>query len=140
MHPMVSPRYNINFIVHNCDINFLSLLEPWCDKIFVDCDIEEYIAHEQPNTEFDLRKRLVNTESEINADIIVEFDVKHMSQDDFNLLQQLPDIIKDSGALGKFELGVYTITINALTEYQSHLSRLDSEWYINKLKRLQYDI
>lgn len=135
MHPIVSPKYNMNFIVRNCNTAFLAALEPWCDKIYVDCDTEEYIKGEQPNTEFDLRKRITNQQSDITSDIVVEVDARTITQDDFNLLQQLPDIIKDSGEIGKFELGVYTITINALTEYQHHLSTLNSQWYTNKLKR-----
>lgn len=137
MHPIVSPRYNMNFIVHNCNTVFLSALEPWCDKIYIDSNAEEYISVEQHNTEFDLRKRIVTDNKNVSSDIVVEFDTQGMTQDDFNLLQQLPDIIKDSGEIGKFQLGIYTITINALTEYQSHLSTLNSEWYTNKLKRLQ---
>jgi hypothetical protein len=40
---------------------------------------------------------------------------------DPELLQQFPNIIKESGEVGKFELDIFTIEINNLTEYQNNL-------------------
>jgi len=51
-------------------------------------------------------------------DIIVEVDGNTFTQQDFITIQQLNDIIKESGEIGSFELGNLKITINSLTEYQ----------------------
>jgi hypothetical protein len=51
-------------------------------------------------------------------DIIVEVDGNNITQQDFGMIQQLNDIIKESGEIGSFELGNLKITINSLTEYQ----------------------
>jgi hypothetical protein len=57
-------------------------------------------------------------------DIIVEVDGNKFTQQDFQIIQQLNAIVKDSGELGKFELGNLKITINSLMEYQNNLIHL----------------
>jgi GT2 family glycosyltransferase len=59
-------------------------------------------------------------------DIIVEIDGNTFTQQDFNLIQQLNDIIKESGEIGSFELGNLKIKINQMREYQNDLIYLSS--------------
>jgi glycosyltransferase involved in cell wall biosynthesis len=54
-------------------------------------------------------------------DIVVEIDGNTFNQQDFQIIQQLNDIIKDNGDVGSFELGNLKITINAMDEYQNDL-------------------
>jgi hypothetical protein len=54
-------------------------------------------------------------------EIIIEVDGNTFTQQDFGIIQQLNDIIKDSGEIGSFELGNLKITINAMNEYQNDL-------------------
>ena len=54
-------------------------------------------------------------------DIIVEIDGNKFTQDDFNIIQQLNDIIKENGEIGSFELNNLKITINSMNEYQDTL-------------------
>ena len=79
-----------------------------------------------------LKKKLIisNPNSNLNQlqdwfnggeDIIVEIDGNNFNQQDFQVLQQLNDIIKDSGEIGTFELGNIKIKINSLNEYQNNL-------------------
>ena len=57
-------------------------------------------------------------------DIIVEIDGNSFNQQDFIILQQLNDIIKDSGDIGTFQVGNLKITINSLEEYQKDLIKI----------------
>jgi mevalonate pyrophosphate decarboxylase len=57
-------------------------------------------------------------------DIIVEVDGRNFNQQDYNTIQQLNDIIKDSGEIGSFELDNLKITINSMDEYQNTLIKL----------------
>jgi len=57
-------------------------------------------------------------------DIIVEVDGNTFTQQDFNYIVQLNEIIKDSGEAGQFNLGNLKITINSLQEYQKDLIKL----------------
>jgi len=57
-------------------------------------------------------------------DIIIETDGNNFTQQDFTTIQQLNDIIKESGEIGSFELGNLKITINSMDEYQNALIKL----------------
>jgi hypothetical protein len=52
------------------------------------------------------------------TDIVVEVNGNAFTQDDFNIIQQLNDIIKQNGEIGSFELNNLKITINSMDEYQ----------------------
>lgn len=57
-------------------------------------------------------------------DIIVKVDGNSFTQQDFQIIQKLNDIIKDSGEIGEFELGNLKIQINSLNEYQKDLIKI----------------
>jgi GT2 family glycosyltransferase len=57
-------------------------------------------------------------------DIIVEVDGNTFTQQDFNYITQLNEIVKDSGEVGQFNLGNLKITINSLQEYQNDLIKV----------------
>jgi glycosyltransferase involved in cell wall biosynthesis len=54
-------------------------------------------------------------------DIIIEVDGNRFTEQDFQIIQKLNDIIKDSGEIGEFELGNLKITINSLKTYERDL-------------------
>ena len=89
--------------MESCDINLLRELEPWCSYLVVpDSElIERYIEQEQTNTDYDLTKRL-HTDIPNNPiyDIRVVFNPLEMTQSSFQIITQLPKIIKDSGSEG----------------------------------------
>jgi len=57
-------------------------------------------------------------------DIIVEVDGGVFNQDDYGIIQQLNDIVKENGEIGSFELGNLKITINSMDEYQNDLIKI----------------
>lgn len=122
-------KYNIAYVVHNCQLPALETLELFCDRIYVTENFNigrmwDYVELEQENTSFDLSKRVLtikNNDPIAENDIVVEFDLLQFNPDSFNILQQLPEIIKESGEPGTFELDIFKITINSLTEYQNDL-------------------
>ena len=116
-------KYNIGFVVNNCNLQLLEILEPWCDNIYVNCEIESYITRELLNTRFNLKDRIKNIKDKSN-NIIIEFDATKLTNDNFQLLQQLPEIIHESGEIGEFELDIFKITINSLETYEYTLIRL----------------
>jgi glycosyltransferase involved in cell wall biosynthesis len=132
MEPIVTPKYNIAYVVKNCNLELLSVLEPWCDRIYTDevyrvGRLQDYIENEQENTSFDLAKRVLcigHNDPIGENDIVIEFDATQLNQQNFHLLQQFPGIIKESGEVGKFELDIFTITISYLEEYQNNLIKL----------------
>jgi hypothetical protein len=128
MEPIIPPKYNIAYIVKKCNSELLGVLEPWCDRIYIEDDMQvltsHYIDKEQQNTSFDLTKRVLTigyNDPVGENDIVVEFDSTQLNQDNFQLLQKLPEIIKESGGVGEFELDIFKITISNLQEYQNDL-------------------
>jgi len=127
-YPIILPKYNIAYVVKKCNLELLSVLEPWCDRIYIEDEMQvltsHYIDKEQKNTSFDLNKRVLcigHNDPIGENDIVVEFDATQLSQQNFQLLHQLPEIIKESGEIGKFEIDIFRITINHLEEYQNEL-------------------
>lgn len=139
-HPIIPPKYNIGFVVKNSTIDTLKVLEPYCDRLYIDDEmgvlITHYINSEQSNTLFDLKKRLVHSKynnADEYEDIVVEFDWKYFNVNSMNILQNIHYIINDSGAIGKFEMDIFTITINQMKDYTTNLINLNDSWYVDKL-------
>jgi glycosyltransferase involved in cell wall biosynthesis len=120
-HPIIIPKYDIGFIVKNCNHQLLEALEVWCSTIYVDCDYKQYVKKEQSNTSFDLYDRIKSYDNEKQNEILVSFDATQLNQNSFQLLQQLPNIIKDNGEIGSFELDIFKIDIIQMNEYQNNL-------------------
>lgn len=121
MKPTIPPKYNISIEVTNPQPQLLELLEPWCDLISVNLPqelIESYVSKEQPNTTINLRGKInVNKESEIK----IRVNGNLFNQQDYQMLQQIPQIIQQSGTLGEFKLGNLELVIKGMTEYQNNL-------------------
>ena len=111
---IVPPKYNIAFRISKCGSLLLHALEPWCDAIYTDADYMQYITLEQPKTHYDLRKRCFSLDIESTEHIVVEFDASEMSQQSYNMIQNLSQIIEQSGEIGSFELDIFKITIKSL--------------------------
>ena len=125
--PIVPPKYDVGFIIKNCNPQLLTALEPWCDTIYIDSndrEIETYIANEQPNTIIPLHERVKPFDNEKNNEILVEIDGSTFRQNDFVNIQRLSQIIKNSGEIGKFELENLSIEIIQMNEYTKDLIKL----------------
>ena len=135
MKPIVPSKYNIAFQVTNCNMSILEALEPWCDRIYIDDSMQEFIDHyidmEQPNTKFDLTKRVFcigyNDPGSEN-DIVVSIDGKTFTQTDFQCIQQLTEILDSSELLTEFnepgeeyQLGNLKTTIYSIQTYEKEL-------------------
>lgn len=132
MEPIIIPKYNIAYVVKKCNSQLLGVLEPWCDRIYIENKdiVDIYIDREEENTSYDLSKRVFveqNNNPKEENDIVIEFDATQLTQQNFQLLQQLPSIIKESGGIGEFELDIFKITINYIEEYQNNLIYINNE-------------
>ena len=120
-------KYNIGFIVSNCNSQLLEVLEPWCDNISSDTNYKDYIEREQSNTKFNLKDRVRSymfNDKEKPNNILVEFDATQLNNTNFQIIQQLPEIIQESGEIGEFELDIFKITIKSLETYEHNLIKI----------------
>ena len=132
MKPMIPSKYNIAFVVKNCNQLMLSYIEPWGDRTYIEDDmhvlIDSYIELEQPNTLIDLSKRLFHISHNDpygENDIVVEFDATRLTREDYNNIQSLSEILDASDLLTEFsepgeefQLGNLKITIYSVQMYQ----------------------
>ena len=124
LKPLIPPKYNIGFVVGNCREDVLYELEPWCSTIYVESPIiSEYIEKEQKETDFNLTERVTTIMDNPDNDIVVEFDARELTQEQFTYLTQLPDILSNDDNLetGNFNLGIFSITINNVKTYEKDL-------------------
>ncbi len=124
MKPIVAPKYNIGIILEGVTLALLELLEPWCDTIYVkdyNLIVPEYIAKEQPNTSYDLLERIKPYDNEKNCEILLKVDGDVFMNQDFQIIQQLSQIIRQYGEPGQFQLGNMVVEIVQMNEYQNSL-------------------
>ena len=129
LKPIVPPKYKVYFKAYNCNLDLLRELEPWCDMIFLDSGaigkyVHQYRVEEQPNTQFNLDKRIkMYGWSEITDKdaVVVEFDCQKLTPDNFQIIVNLSEIIQESGELGVMELDIFKFHINSLETYEKNL-------------------
>lgn len=124
MKPIIPSKYDIGFIIKNCNQQILQHLEPWCSTMYVDCDYKEYINQEQNNTNYDLSERIYPYDNEKQNHILIQFDGNKLTNDSFNMIQLLPEIIHQTNDLGSFELDIFTIDIINLITFENTLIHL----------------
>jgi glycosyltransferase involved in cell wall biosynthesis len=136
MLPIIHPRYDTGFIVHNCSPQLLAFLEPWCDTIYTDTEVVEidtYIAAEQCISKFDIRRRIKKIDEDKLNDVLIEFDGSQFNQNHMNLIKQLPLMIQDSGEIGIMEFDIFKFDIRRINSIEGRLINADNPWYINQL-------
>jgi len=127
MKPIVIPKYNFGFVVKNCNKNLLQTLEPFCSTIYVDTYAQDYIDKEQPNTLYDLNDRIFSIDVDVQNDIEVRFDGSKLTNENFQYIQQLPEILTNDEELevGSFELDIFEIQINKIKTYEGELIKCE---------------
>ena len=121
LKPIVPPKYDIGFVVENCDYNMLNELEPWCSKIYVDTYAEDYINKEQSDTQFDLNERIYSIDSDKTNDIIIRFDAEKLTPQNFQVIVNMSELITDSGEVGEMEYDIFKFKINSIKTYEKEL-------------------
>ena len=135
MKPIILHLYNIGLVINNCNESLVETLEPWCNTLYVDCNFESYIKKEQPNTLFNLRNRIKDKNCVKSNDIIVSFDAKNLTNQNINLISNLPDIITDSGDIGEFVLDIFSFNIKSLQCHENSLIKVNNSLFNQKSTR-----
>ena len=127
LHPIIPPKYDVGFIVENCNNDLLKELEPWCSDIYGDCvgqkgfGVNKYVEEEQPNTQFDLKKKIHSDHIEPKNNVIVQFDCRFLTPQNFQILVNLSEILQESGEVGEMELEIFKFSIRSLDTYEKEL-------------------
>ena len=127
LKPVIPHKYDIGFIVKNCDNNMLSELEPWCSDMYGDWvghkgfGVNKYIEEEQPNTKFDLSKKLHSIHTEATNDVVVRFDAQKLTPQNFQIIVNMSQLLADSGEVGNMEYDIFEFEIKSLKTYEKEL-------------------
>jgi glycosyltransferase involved in cell wall biosynthesis len=125
MKPIIPPKYDIGFIIKNGSMQLLEALEPWCSTVYMDDangnQYTQYVEKEQPNTTIDLSERIKPYDNEKNNEILVTIEGNIFNQQDFGYIQQLSEILANSGEIGSFELGNLHIDVIQINTYEKDL-------------------
>ena len=130
MKPIIPHKYNVGFVVENCTTHLLKELEPWCSDIYGDWlghkgyGVNTYIKEEQPNTQFDLSKKIHSSYMELNNDILVSFDCNELNANNFQVLVNLSEIIAYNGKLGHIQHEIFTFHIHSMKTYEKELIKV----------------
>ena len=114
MKPIIPSKYDIGFIIRNGSMKLLEALEPWCSTVYInDANGNQYATYiENQDTSFDLSDKIKPYDNEKQNEIIVTIDGNTFNQQDYKYIQQLSEIISDSGEPGFHgELGNITVEI-----------------------------
>ena len=142
MKPIVVPKYNIAFVVTSCNYDTLRYLEPFCDRIYIEDEMQVLYSYYwdefQKETEFDLSKRVLNlntNDPDGENDIVVFMNNKTLNQQDYENIPLLSRIAGQIDSPGIYGVGNLTIKVNSIITYEKDYITLDNTDYLNKLKK-----
>lgn len=142
MKPIVVPKYNIAFVVTSCNYDTLRYLEPFCDRIYIEDEMQVLYSYYwdefQKDTEFDLSKRVLNlntNDPDGENDIVVFMNNKTLNQQDYEMIPLISRIIGQIESPGIYGVGNLTIKVNSIITYEKDYITLDNTDYLNKLKK-----
>ena len=127
LKPIIPPKYDVGFVVENCDTNMLKELEPWCSDIYGDWighkgyGVNRYIEQEQPDTQFDLKKKIHSQHTKPKNNVVVSFDANKLTPQNFQIIVNLSEMLQDSGEIGEMEYDIFKFNIKSLETYEEEL-------------------
>ena len=125
-------KYDIGFVIENCDRNLISLVELF-GEVYANNAMPEYIADEQKNTKFNLSERVKQFNAPKTNQILIYFDGTQFTNNHVPLLYQFPEIIANSGQIGTFELDIFKLDISGMDRLDHQLIHNNSQYYKNQL-------
>jgi glycosyltransferase involved in cell wall biosynthesis len=115
MMPIVPKRYATSFIVENCTSQLLSILEPWCDDIYVDCEFKSYVLSEESKSDYTIMDCVHSIDEDVKNNVQIKFDASKLTNEHFTeFIKKLPFIIEETNQLGKFNWDIFEINILSL--------------------------
>ena len=127
LKPTIPSKYDVGFVVENCDTNMLKELEPWCSDIYADWighkgyGVNQYIEEEQKDTQFDLSKKIHSQHIEPKNNVVVSFDANKLTPQNFQIIVNLSEMLQDSGGVGEMEYDIFKFDIKSLETYEKEL-------------------
>ncbi len=97
LKPIIPSKYDVGFIIKNANLQLIEVLEPWCSTVYYDENetrsfrYADYI--EKEDTSFDLYEKFKPYDNEKQNGILVEIDGNNFTQQDYESITKLSEII-----------------------------------------------
>ena len=136
LKPIIPSKYDVGIILKNGNLDLLKVLEPWCSSVYCDEQfvvgrVSDYV--EMEDTSYDLYEKIKpHPIHQPENGILVEIDGNNFTQQDFEHITKLPEIIDNEHNRleqelihhsddPEFELGNLYITITSLKTTEEDL-------------------
>lgn len=114
MMPIVGKRYNIGYVIKNCNIQALSFIEPWSTSVYIDNQslVDSYIDQQQSETLYNLKERVFNITRPQDNDIVIELDALQLTNDRASFITKTSEILQQLEEPGEYEYDIFKIKVN----------------------------
>jgi len=121
-HPIIFPKYDIGFMVHNCTPDVFELVEPWCSDIYVkNVDVYEELINKSVRQEFSIIKGKVRELgiSDVDNDIMVQFNANEFNiQKHQQFIRHINRIIDETDGVGTYKWDIFTVSIGERIKFE----------------------
>jgi len=97
LKPIIPSKYDVGFIIKNANLQLIEVLEPWCSTVYYDENETRsfrYVDYiEKEDTSFDLYEKFKPYDNEKQNGILVEIDGNNFTQQDYESITKLSEII-----------------------------------------------
>lgn len=113
-HPVILNKYDIGFVVEECDFDFLYFIEPWGTTTYIGSEpmVKEYIDLAQPDTPYSMRDRVKTFQEEYNHAVVIKVDKSRIDNYSINFITQLPEVLATVTEPGQYEFEPFKIQVN----------------------------
>lgn len=126
MMPILNKKYDVGLFIDTDlienDIQLLQIIEPWVVNLYLNNEnsVTELISLLQPKSSYDMSKRIVYVNSqnsdEIKNDIVLVLKNKGFSQNDFNAILGITEIISKETPIGKYQIENLEVDIRDIND------------------------
>ena len=134
---IIPNKYDVGFVVNNCNYKILHLLEPWCSDIYIEDSsiISKYCELEQKNTLYSLTNKVHLNQEVFKNKIVISFDSNSINNERrVVFLQSLSRYLSKNKEIGKIINDIFTIEIKSLERIEN-INLLP----IHTRSKIQYD-
>jgi len=114
---LITNKFDVGFVVNNCNYKMLHLLEPWCSHIYINDQaiISKYIEEEQKNTLYDLSNKVCLNEKIFTNNVLVNFDSTLINNKERVIfLQSLSKYLSKNRKIGEILNDIFILNIKSL--------------------------
>jgi glycosyltransferase involved in cell wall biosynthesis len=113
-HPILLNKYDIGFVISNCDTNLLYFIEPWGTTTYIQDEylVTQYVHKTQSETTYPMQDRVKTFQREYNHAVVIEVDGSRVNNSGAQFVAQLPEILATVTEPGEYEFEPFKIKIN----------------------------